>query len=45
MLPELDKPVVQPGGIQVLYPPDRRPPTQGRVMNDYLAEAFASASS
>src|SRR5690625_878275 len=37
---ELDKPVVELGGIHVLYPPDRRPPAKVRVMIDYLAEAF-----
>lgn len=40
---ELDKPVVELGGIHVLYPPDRRPPAKVRVMIDYLAEAFAKA--
>lgn len=39
---ELDKPVVEIGGIHVLYPPDRRPPAKVRVMIDYLVEAFAS---
>ncbi|MEJ6657172.1 MAG: LysR substrate-binding domain-containing protein [Pseudomonas sp.] len=38
---ELDKPVVELGGIHVLYPPERRPPAKVRVMIDYLAEAFA----
>jgi DNA-binding transcriptional LysR family regulator len=38
---ELDKPVVELGGIHVLYPPDRRPPAKVRVMIDHLAEAFA----
>lgn len=38
---ELDRPVVELGGIHVLYPPDRRPPAKVRVMIDYLAEAFA----
>lgn len=37
---ELDKPVVDLGGIHVLYPPDRRPPAKVRVMIDFLAEAF-----
>lgn len=37
---ELDKPMMQLGGIHVLYPPDRRPPAKVRVMIDYLAEAF-----
>jgi DNA-binding transcriptional LysR family regulator len=40
---ELDRPVVDLGGIHVLYPPDRRPPAKVRVMIDYLAEAFAKA--
>lgn len=39
---ELDKPVVELGGIHVLYPPDRRPPAKVRVMIDYLVEAFAN---
>ena len=38
---KLDKPVVELGGIHVLYPPDRRPPAKVRVMIDYLAEEFA----
>jgi DNA-binding transcriptional LysR family regulator len=38
---ELDKPVMELGGIHVLYPPERRPPAKVRVMIDYLAEAFA----
>ncbi|HDZ57634.1 MAG TPA: LysR family transcriptional regulator [Pseudomonas xinjiangensis] len=37
---ELDKPVVELGGIHVLYPPDRRPPAKVRMMIDYLTEAF-----
>jgi DNA-binding transcriptional LysR family regulator len=41
---ELDKPVIELGGIHVLYPPDRRPPAKVRVMIDYLAETFASGS-
>lgn len=40
---KLDKPVVDLGGIFVLYPPDRRPPAKVRVMIDYLVEAFAEA--
>lgn len=40
---DLDKPVMELGGIHVLYPPDRRPPAKVRVMIDYLAEAFAEA--
>src|SRR3546814_21120725 len=42
---ELDQPVVEIGGIHVLYPPDRRPPAKVRVMIDYLAEAFATPQS
>src|SRR3546814_15590440 len=42
---ELDKPVVELGGIHVLSPPDRRPPAKVRVMIDYLAEAFATPQS
>ena len=38
---ELDRPLMDLGGIHVLYPPDRRPPAKVRVMIDYLAEAFA----
>ena len=40
---KLDKPVLELGGIHVLYPPDRRPPAKLRVMIDYLAECFANA--
>lgn len=38
---KLDKPVVELGGIHVLYPPDRRPPAKVRMMIDYLVEALA----
>ena len=38
---ELDKPTADPGGIYILYPPDRRPPAKVRVMIDYLVEAFS----
>ena len=38
---ELDKPVVDLGGIHVLYPPERHPPAKVRVMIDYLAKALA----
>ena len=41
----LDKPVVELGGIHVLYPPDRRPPAKVRVMIDYLAQVFEHAPS
>ncbi|MEH6387921.1 MULTISPECIES: LysR family transcriptional regulator [Pseudomonas] len=40
---ELDQPVIELGGIHVLFPPDRRPPAKVRVMIDYLAEQFASS--
>jgi len=40
---ELDKPVVELGGIHVLYPPDRRPPAKVRAMIDYLAQALGGA--
>lgn len=40
---ELDQPMIELGGIHVLYPPDRRPPAKVRVMIDYLAEAFERA--
>ena len=39
---ELDKPVVELGGIHLLYPADRRPPAKVRVMIDYLLEAFTN---
>lgn len=38
---QLDKPTVDPGGIHILYPPDRRPPAKVRVMIDFLAKALA----
>ena len=41
---ELDKPVMEIGGIHVLYPPDRHPPAKVRVMIDYLVEVFAKDS-
>lgn len=41
---KLDKPVIELGGIHVLYPPDRRPPAKVRVMIDYLAERFAGGA-
>lgn len=40
---QLDKPLVELGGIHVLYPPDRRPPAKVRVMIDFLANAFAES--
>ena len=39
---ELDKPLVELGGIHLLYPADRRPPAKVRVMLDYLLEAFTN---
>lgn len=41
---ELDKPVVDLGGIHVLYPLDQ-PPAKVRAMIDYLAEVFAKKPS
>ena len=41
---ELDKPVMDIGGIHVLYPPDRHPPAKVRVMIDYLVEVFGKDS-
>lgn len=43
VLLELDKPLVDLGGIHVLYPPDHRPPAKVRVMIDYLVEVFAKS--
>lgn len=40
---ELDKPLMDLGGIHVLYPPDRRPPAKVRVMIDYLVEMLAQS--
>lgn len=40
---ELDRPVIELGGIHLLYPPDRRPPAKVRVMIDFLVEAFAGS--
>ena len=37
----LDKPVMDIGGIHVIYPPDRHPPAKVRVMIDYLVEVFS----
>lgn len=42
---ELDKPVMNLGGIHVLYPPDRRPPAKVRVMIDYLSEVACPSGS
>lgn len=39
---DMDKPVVELGGIHILYPSDRRPPAKVRVMIDYLVETFAT---
>ncbi len=36
----LDKPVMDIGGIHVIYPPDRHPLAKVRVMIDYLVEVF-----
>lgn len=37
---ELDKPPLDPGGLYVLFPADRRPPVKVRAMIDYLVEVF-----
>lgn len=37
---ELDKPVVEVGGLHVLTPPDRRPPAKVRVMIEFLQQAL-----
>lgn len=39
---ELDKPTVDIGGLQMLSPPDRRPPAKVRAMMDYLQETLGS---
>lgn len=41
---ELDQPTFEPGGLHVLFPPDRRPPAKTRAMIDYLVEAFTHSS-
>lgn len=33
---ELDQPMLDLGGLHVLFPPDRRPPAKVRAMIDYL---------
>lgn len=38
---DLDHPVVELGGMHVLFPADRRLPARVRAMIDFLAEAFA----
>ena len=40
----LDVPVVQLGGLHVLFPPDRRLPAKVRAMIDFLVEAFSVSS-
>lgn len=40
---ELDQPLLDLGGLHLLFPPDRRPPAKVRVMIDYLVEAFAQS--
>lgn len=42
---KLDKPVMDLGGIHVLYPPDRHPPAKVRVMIDFLVQKFEKNSS
>lgn len=41
---ELDLPVVELGGLHVLFPPDRRLSAKVRAMIDFLVEAFAISS-
>ncbi|MET1114556.1 MAG: LysR substrate-binding domain-containing protein [Comamonas sp.] len=41
---ELDQPVLDLGGLHVLFPPDRRPPAKVRAMIDYLIESLPPAS-
>ncbi|MEG0000875.1 LysR substrate-binding domain-containing protein, partial [Comamonas sp.] len=43
MLLELDQPVLDLGGVHVLFPADRRRPAKVRAMIDYLVEAFSPA--
>lgn len=40
---ELDQPVLDLGGVHVLFPPDLRVPAKVRAMIDYLVEAFSPA--
>lgn len=40
---ELDHPMLDLGGIHILFRPDRRPPAKVRAMIDYLAGEFASS--
>ena len=39
---ELDHPMLDLGGIHILFRPDRRPPAKVRVMIDYLVGEFAA---
>lgn len=39
---ELDLPALDPGGLHVLFPADRRRPAKVRAMIDYLVEAFCA---
>lgn len=40
---ELDQPPLDPGGLHVLFPADRRLPAKVRAMIDYLVESFSPA--
>ncbi len=40
---ELDQPLLELGGIHLLFAPDRRQPVKIRAMIDFLVEAFAQS--
>lgn len=40
----LDRPMLDLGGLHILFPPDRRQPAKVRAMIDYLIEAFSSGA-
>lgn len=40
----LDQPMLDLGGLHVLFPPDRRPPAKVRAMIDTLVETFAPSA-
>lgn len=40
---ELDQPLVDLGGLYVMFPPDRRLPAKARLMIDFLVEKFVEA--
>lgn len=41
---ELDQPLLDLGGLYVLFAPDRRPPAKVRAMIDYLVESFSKSA-